>query len=439
MSLFEDTLYGFRGAIETKQENADSSQVTALAQLSAPQPPWVSPYPASEVVYPHILLGTLLIFGSTGAQTAGTAHTHDAGGLNSSGTVYTVPVNNAVGSYIYVTQSRFVNLVGLYLRAVTALAGGQVWFQLFREEPDRSLTRMLHEDITSFVTTTLDLIEVTVPGGFTIRQGERWLVRILNKTSPSRTLGILGMEATANSPTEGHFSTTASVSDTSYNTATADAAVAAGDVMPWGYLAAELAPPEDRIYTDDFNRANLGPNWSWLGRELGTNGDLGISNGHVVFSGSGDLAQIDFLHPTNSDYMRVDFDVHNVQGDPSVPEVGCGAMIAWDRQAFTGVSLFISAHEAVIAERHGGTWTIVEDVDIEGNDATWSIIYDPDTNIYTALKDGQDIGLDWEDTSNVIPHGPNYRYSSLQIARDIATATINGGEIDNFVLRDYRG
>lgn len=444
-SIF-DFIFGFRTTVETKQENVESAQITTQGRTRAGGP-WIGPYEAMDVTYPQIMNSTLYAFGATNNNTSGPiAHSHVINAVSASSALFNIPQNQATGAYLTATQNRFVNLIGCFAGpGAVALAGGQIWFQVFRENPDGSLTRYIHDDIYSSINGAVPLndvswLELTVPGGFVVRQGERYLFRLLNKTSPARTIAINGIATADATPYIQHWSGAggALATETDYTALQAAGFQSNGaGVIPWFYIASQSPPPEDVTYTDDFNRANLGINWSWLGRELGADADLVISDGHLVYSELTDgVAQVDYIHPTASDYMRVDVDVHEVQGTYAAADVGVTVLMNCDREGYYSAAFTVTGDSVIFAtEVNGGGYVERDVVMTVGNNTTWSFIYNPDTNTYYALKTGEDVGLSWTDSGDIMLQGANYRYTSIQISRE---SGVNGGEVDNWVYRDWR-
>lgn len=403
-----------------------------------------SPFPIGDYTYPQWFNLTGFVSGNTGAQTAGTAHTHPISLAAQLGASYTHPVNTALGGYIRCTASYVVDTIALSTNMASTSAGGNIYFQIYYVNADGSLTQVWSSDIKSAVpvATAGALVAFAVTSPFPVYEGEEYLVRIANLTSPSVNLNTLSLQwATPSSPNSQHKTTTLTLAtQTSFSVTEANTALTAGTLLPWVAWGQYSTPiVEDLTWADDFNRINLGRRWlqNNTGKtgvmtivKYGTNAD-GTPDGRLTYTGTTTgIQEALFLRPVSGDAMRADIDLHDLNTSGNVDVFVCR-----DRYNQSGVVLAVNATTAIIGSLVGGTQTTRATNTAGSNEATWSIYYEPTPDKYTVLKDGQDIGLTWTDSSHVVPHGPNCRYSSVMI--ECASST-PGGTCDNWVFRDWK-
>lgn len=394
------------------------------------------PYYIGDYTFPQslIMLGGLL--GSSGAQTAGTAHTHP---LSTGSAVlsqnYIVAQNTAVGGYIRCRSPYIFDNFCLSAYLVTTASSGNVWLQIYREAPDGSLTQLYNTDIRTNLNgvTPGALLTFSVPLPFPVIEGERYLIRLANQTTSSLAIHSMNYESNGPAVNTMHKTTTATLAtQTSFTAAEATTALAAGVLLPFIAMGQTTVYPEDRTWTDRFNRLYFGRNW--IHRSNGVTGQLGITyangEGRVTYTGTTDgIQEVLFIRPTTGDAMRADIDIADVNSNGAVDTYICR-----DRGSQNGVVLAVGQGAALIGTQSGGVQTIRATSTV-GGEGTWTIYYEPTPDMYTVLKNGQDIGLSWIDSGHVMPHGYNYRFSSVQIER---ISGQNGGTIDNWEFGDWK-
>lgn len=271
-----------------------------------------------------------------------------------------------------------------------------------------------------------------------MRKGERILVWFVNTTNT--TLRLMGFDIdVAGTPSSGWLTTGVPLStQNSYDAAQAAAANTAGTVLPWVMLGAEFEVEDDRTIMDDFNRANLGPMWAQFGDnveklEIKNVGSMSQVDGKLVIGGTADdNSWIVCIETTASDRMRLDIDIANLT------EAGITLAICADRDMASAVIMIINTVGVIMGWANQTSSATVCDIDLsdQNNNGRWSFYYDLDLNKFVGLKNGVPVpGLEWTDTGNVVPHNPSTRYACLGIYRD---GGIEGGELDNFVLRDWK-
>lgn len=393
----------------------------------------VSPYYVGDYTYPQYFNMTTGLTGSTGAQSTGTAHTHTNGGAAPFAQNYIFAVNTAIGAYITATSPYVIDRISLSTYLITSSAGGTVPLQIYREAADGSLVQLFSNNIKSAlpVGTQGVVTELQLATPIIVAEGERYLIRVANLTSPGVNMAIAGLSYSGNaSPNTMHKTTTSTLAtQTSFTTTEANTALAAGVILPWialGQTASSYL--EDRTWWDDFNRIYLGRRW--LQANSAKTGDLKIVDGQLTYDGTTNgIQEAIFTRPTTGDAIRADVDMHGVNASGNID-----VFICRDRESMNGVNLSVYELGAIIGTTINATQTTRATYTGRSNEATWSIYYEPTPDKYTVLKDGQDIGLTWTDTSHVFPHGPNYRFSSVMIE---CASGIPGGTLDNWVFRDW--
>lgn len=422
----------YRSGVSTRLANQQNSGINSLSQGDE-NPAWVCDYRLGDVSYPMILNMSLPLYGSTGAQTAGTVHTHPNGGAASSSS-YTLAQNNSFGAYVPITKLYQADKFSFCASVNSAMAGGSIDFELFRELADGSLIMVGTAAAVTSISTTFQRITLTSPDKLITRRGERVMMRLVNRSSPARTVTFQGIVGTADpgSPYAA-FATvgTTTTNKTSYTSAEAATAQNANDILPWMLIACSTPPAEDKNFNDDFqNRVNIGPAWALT--HLTTTDYLVISNGRLVYGGTTNGTEgATCIYPCSSDSMRVDVDVWNLASTSS----GVAASICADREGNNFAVLELYQDRALLRSVIGATTTTRATYNSGTiTDATWSLYFTPATKTYTALRNGDAVGLSWNDSGDLIPHGVNNRYGLLAIGR---ASGVNGGELDNYVLRDW--
>lgn len=434
-----DAILAYRGGVDSRASYTSEGLISSIVRNKR-NPDWVCDFPVGDVSYPMILNSTAQVTGSTGAVNTGTtaAHTHtNAFTSFASAAYWTVAQNASLGAYVRASDIYQVDWFSTwcFISSGGALAGGSIDFEVFRENPDLSLTRLLNTNLTSVVSvggagrSSQPLLDT-----ITVREGERYLLRLVNRSSPARTLAILGMGGyLANLTGVLPFSTTGTTDTnrTTYTTAQAATANAATQVLPWFLMARSSNPAEDRTFRDNFDRVNLGP--AWAVNASGTTAPPVIVSNRLSYSGTTTGFQAAMcIYPTVGDGQRVDLDVLDIASTT----VAVTLMLHWQREQASLVQCGIFSNGANIVSVVGASQVNQASVVLDNTDpATWSAYYVPSTKTYTVLKNNQDIGLSWVDSGNLVPHDINRRYAGIEIGRD--AGGVNAGTCDNFVLRDW--
>lgn len=430
-----DMLTGLTGTVKERQIQQQNAAITNTVR-SRSNPGWLCDQLVGDVSYPMILNASIPVFGNTGAATAGTAHTHPMSGLSgASSGFYSIAQNNSLGAYVPMTDVYQVDRFDFCAYVSAPLTGGTVDFETFREAPDGTLKRVGPATSLPMLTTSVQRIAIGSNDTLITRDGERYLMRIANRSSPAITVQVLGLDGSGViGTTDAQHATvgTATTNKTSYTAAEAQTALRATTALPWMMVARAVPPPEDRTYSDDFNRVNLGPAWA-LDTFSGAAGAMKISGGRLVFGGTTDDVQTAMhIYPTAGDAMRVDANVWDIATSGS----GNGVFLALgqDRDYLNGVVLMLFNGSAVLRSIVNAVGTDRDTWVGSTTDAKWSLIYEPTPKKWTALKGDLDIGLSWTDSAATLPHNENQRYSTIYISR---VGGVNGGEVDNFELRDF--
>lgn len=428
-----DAIANYRTGVNTQFANQQNAGISTLVSSGKQiNPLWVSDYPIGDVSYPMILNASGWLGGSTAAQTAGTAHTHPLAGTNAgaSGAFWPISQNNSLGAYIVMTDTYQVWALEFAGYISSAMAGGTIDVELFRENPDTSLTRIAFWQYSSGLPTSATRWSIPFTNALIARKGEKYICRIANRSSPARTFNMLGITQGLNVGVATVTHATVGATDTnktSYTIAEAATAWAATSTIPWFLLGGDENLVEDRTFTDDFNRINLGPSWNTGG--TGTDGPVALSSNRMSYSGTtGSVQPVFCIYPTATDAMRIDVDLWDV-GPAAV-----GIMLCLDRDRQSFAWLDVTNTTATIYSVVAASATSRASVSINSGIGRWSFYYEPTPKKYTVLKDEQSVALTWTDSTPVVSHGLNYRYGGLIMQR---ASGVNGGTADNFVLRDW--
>ncbi|MHC9292064.1 hypothetical protein ACRCUN_06325 [Mycobacterium sp. LTG2003] len=432
---FFHSLTNFQDTTAANQINQQNFQIAALAQGGYRNPTWVCREPIADVTYPESFLLGYFVTGVTGAASSGTAHTHTIPlSTNTYATAGLIGLSSGVsfGAYITVTATTVADTVGIYM-SKDAGTVDNVYLEVFREASDRSLTRISSVDISSQLTTANQYVTAATNAGIIAQAGERYLIRVRNSSTTAVEVNIACLRIGTHSP-EYAFNTLSAglTNQTSYTTAEADAARSSATLLPWLMLASVNTGGDDQTHTDDFNnRSKLGSLW-FLKSDTGSN-QLGISNNRASFSGLTDGVQNAlYIRPTGGDKMWVEGTLYGTA--IAVPGPRCGLLLNCNRDLSQVVYLACNINTAKI---YTGPWnSLTERASVSSglNDVPWQFYYDPGAGTYYALKDGNDIGLNWPDSGGLMQHGPDFRYGGLRIAR---ASLFNAGQIDNWTLRDW--
>jgi hypothetical protein len=383
------------------------------------------------VTFPEVMNKLLQVSGVTGAASAGTAHTHPINYLNSFSTTGTSDVlqNTSVGGYITASNTTVFDTVAIQAQRGAGTALNNVFLEVLREDSLGGLTTVSSRDISASLTTTLSYLEFPLPAPIIVQSGEKYVVRLRNASTVATALGVIAIIEDVTSVRASFFTSTAALSSkTSYTAAEATAARNAGGLLPFALLAAKNIAEPDVSYSDDFNRANLGPWWFPSGA-----GTAVIAGEKLTYGGttSGDEDAL-YIRRTSGD---ASLSSANIYVDAGATTQRLGLLHHANRDLTQFVYLSVTPTNARIYSFTGGTLTQRASV-AGGGTGQYSIYYDEVADKYVALKDGNPIpGLQWTSVGSTIKHGPDYRFGGLRISR---ASSINAGTIDNWLMRDFR-
>ena len=428
------TLTGYRQEVEATQVNQGNFQIT---QLSTPprQPAWVSPEPISDVTYDISRHLNDTIAGTSGPASTGTAHTHNDGSYSTSTSTWSISQDSSYGSYVTVTYAIVHDTVGFIGKKDSGV--NNIFLEVFREASDRSLTLVDSQDISSALTTTSDWVILDLGSELVCQPGERYVVRIRNSSTVAGNAWFLAKQWGQFGPDISHNTDGATdTNKTSYTTSEADTARFDGALIGWFMLAARNLADSDQSFSDDANRASVGPLWVPFSN-TGSN-HIEIVNNEFNFQGStvGYQGMI-YARRTGSDANRVEGDIHVITAGSGTHPHG-GLLLHCDRELSQQVFLAVNDAGAVIYTGAPGSLT-QRATHATGGSGHWALYYDVATNTYLVEKDGVLTGLEWEDTGAIIDHGENFRFGGLRIARAVVDLfnTHDACTIDNWTLRDY--
>lgn len=433
---FFRNLTNFQDTTTANQVNQQNFQIAAIASGSYRNPAWVCPYPIADVTFPESLMLGHFVTATTGAASAGTAHTHPipVSFTNTAGPALRgIAPGSSLGGYITVTTTTVKDTIGAHLSKDTSDPIDNVFFEVFRESPDGTLTQVGSTDISTLLTTTPTLFTAPLPAGLITQAGERYVIRVRNAASTAMDVNIKILTKYDKYPDITFFTGTSALSNqTSYTPAQAQTARAASSAMPWVMLAAANVTNDDQTHTDDFNnRSKLGSLW-FLKSNTGSN-QIGISGNRAAFSGLTDGSQNAlYIRPTGSDKQWVEGTSY--ENAVAVSGARMGLLLNCNRDLSQTIYLSWNVNSAKI---YSGPWnSLTERASVSSglNDVFWQFYYDPAAGTYYALKDGNDIGLNWSDTGGLMQHGPDFRYGGLRISRQ---SLFNAGRMDNWTLRDW--
>ncbi|WP_431231538.1 hypothetical protein ACQ856_18420 [Mycolicibacterium psychrotolerans] len=438
-------LLGFRHDTEANQINLQNFTISTIT-AQAHNPVWVCRYPVGDVSYPEFMNAGFDIFGTTDGASAGTAHTHTLGLTTDDAFAQSpewfVPPNHGRGAYVGISNATVIDTIGMNL-AKDAGTINNVYLELFRENVDGGLTRLASVDVSALITTTLAYVETAIAGQI-VQGGERYLLRVRNATSTGVNVRVQGTRRTGAMPYWGFLTqTSGDTNAASYTAAQASAFAAVTPAIPWGVMAAKNLATTDQSFSDDFNRSALGGLWSPISvADAGSAGPLKyltISGGKLVTTGSitdggalfKGIQSAIYVRPTAGDAALVQSNIYpGSSGFKSGPVMHCS------RDGSQAVGLLVDAGSAKISTGalSSVTWNDREAVGT-GGDGLWSMFYEEPANTYHALKDGNEVGLSWQDDGFEIQHGRDFHYGGARQRRDTG---VGSGPMDNWTLRDFK-
>lgn len=430
-----ENLTGYRQEVETTQINQQNFQITTITTEVSRKPAWVCRYPISDVTFPELLFMEMPVFGDTGPASAGTAHTHDDGTFTAEIGGQQIAQGEARGGYITISNSTVMDTVGVNAWLFSGTVNN-IFVDIFREASDSSLTRIFSSDITSLLSGFTDYVEVQTPG-IIVQAGERYMVRVRNA---STTVGIVDVICIAQGAGSVDISQRTTdpleTEQTSYTTAQAIEHQNASKNLLWAMLAAKNLSQGDQSFSDDANRATVGPLWLQYSN-TGPN-QIEIVNNEFNFSGSTTGYQgMIYTRRCASDSNRAEADLHIITaGVGTRPR--CGVTMHCNRELSQMVYLGVNDSGAKIYTGSPGAWS-EKASHATGGSGHWAIYYDIPSNTYFVEKDGTLTGLEWEDAGNIIDHTEDHRFGGIHIERAVVDFfnTHDGGTVDNWTMSDY--
>ncbi|QSM01079.1 minor tail protein [Mycobacterium phage Nanosmite] len=429
-----NSLVNFQDTTTANRVNQQNFQIATLANSGGKKETWECRYNVAFVTFPEIMIDLAFALGGvTGAASAGTAHTHV---LNTDGLAATqstlFPVGFSFGGYITASDTTIVDTLAMKLYKETTAAVNNVYLEILREDSLGALQVVGSVEVSAQLTTTTSFVEAPLPAGVIVTAGERYVVRMRNASTVSNRVGVTNLKQLVGGRDLGFETETAGVSNkTSYTTAEATSARGTAVTVPWAMAAAKNLAQTDQSFSDDYNRSALGGLW-FLKSDTGSN-QLGISGNRASFSGLTDGSQQAlYIRPTAGDKQQVEGTFYETS--VAVPGPRCGLLMHCNRDLSQIVYLGLNINTAKI---YTGPWnSLTERASVSSglNDVPWQFSYDPADATYRALKNGQDIGLSWADSSSVVQHGPHFRYGGVRISR---ASFFNAGRIDNWTLKDW--
>lgn len=419
---------------QTVTNTVKAQNYTISVQTGAPRnPSWMCRYPIGDVVYPEFFNLYAYTIGTSGAQSAGTAHTHGIN-IQTSSAAFTLTQNFSYGSYITTANTTIYDTVGMGLNRSAAI--NNVFMEVFLEKPDGSLILVSSQDVSSLLTTTYQYIEMTLPAPVIAQAGERWLVRVRNSSTVVASVGVIGVAQSDNVNPDISFQTSTSgvTNLTAYTAAQATTARAAGDVVTWALLAAKGLNMTDRLFADDFKRSALGGQWLTL-----TTGSfvLGITDGELSYTGTATGDQ------TGNYTFILASAACKTQGTLTFNPLSSAAMgltIHCARDFSQMVYLQVTPTRADIMAGPAGSLVSQAHVTLSGLpddiNGVWAIYYDqtPGATKYVVLKDGVAVsGLEWDNPTGLV-HDRDHQYGGARIS---CASSQPAGTIAEWSIQDY--
>lgn len=407
------------------QANSNAAQVAAISNTSQRNPVWVSRHPVADVSFPESLLLETALLNSTGAASAGTAHTHPLSDGLAQAAVYSVEQEASRGAYVTVGATVLHTHIGMMLRKSSGAALNNVFLEVYREKGDGGLILLESHDVASELSTSTELIEVELDEAIVAQAGERYLVRVWNDSSVATQLWAQCILNTSGMQNNGWWTGNAGTTENaSYSSGDATTHRNSTSRVAFAELASPNASAADAAYSDDFNdRSELGN--LWLLKSSSSN-QLTVSFNKVAYYGitSGNQNGL-YIYPTSSDRMFASAYLSTISlvvGDY------VGIITNANRDLSQVVVLAVNGLGTKI---YSGAWNSLTQraTTGTGGTGTYSIEYDPSTGIYTGRKNGSSI-ITWNDSGDLMDHGADNRYGGLRIVD-------TGGTIDNFILKDF--
>lgn len=422
------SFFGFRSDTINKFITQQEFTITATSGSAGRTAGWAARYAAADSVFPEMMLYKFPTWGAT--ESGGTDdHIHDIDGNNAEAHAswWNTAPGTTRGGQISITASTVMTHIAVNMRHTGTAPGSDVYLELWRQTPDGGTKRLFSEDIGPLIVSgDGTYIERELDSPTIVQDGEIFIVTIRNASAV--TIGAAGLERQGGVFYRGFWVNSAADTATHDSTATA-AAKQATDVAMWAMICRPTDPPQDRTWSDNFNRTTVGLDYVTAVTD-GASDDMAIVDNQLAYGdGPAGTKEALYVKPCGSIEMRLDVDVSQVAN----MWIGIG----YDRERSAGVGVHLTPISARIVT-FGPDWATPtqRSVIAIGGNGQWSIYYNDAENTYTVLKDGDDVGLSWEDTGNVVPHNSDQLYAMVRIPKSGAT---EGGRVDNLVFRDWHG
>lgn len=395
------------------------------------QPRWACQYPISDVSFPELWLAKTDVFGTTDAQSAGTAHTHTLSLTNDVyGSVAGWPIANGNCRAVLLNITNTTAFDHMRIQAwVSSGTATDVTYDLFRVRDDNSSYQIASVQISSMLSTVSQMIDVDLGGTLLVRAGEVYMLRVSNRSAATVIVSALhGAQGPGFATTGGGLNT-----NTSYTTAQMNSGIAATSLMNWGALFRAASFYTPKTYTDDFNRPEFGALWiPWIAGATHLKINFANGEGRAAYNGTvnGDESNI-YMKPTESDQTIVAADTWGIAGTARVALVSNasreGTQLAMLGVGTTDAKLWTGAWGTLGASKATFASAAVDGVN-------WGVYVDPTGThkIFYIMKDNIDVAS-WTDTADTMKSGSDFRYGGKIISR---AAGVNAGEIDNWTMKD---
>jgi hypothetical protein len=387
-------------------------------------------YPIGFVSYAEELNLQFELWGSTGAATAGTAHTHSlatGADARAAASGFSINQNQSRGAYLYCSYPTPLRRIG-FTAWVNSGTASNVFLEVLRVNEDDTHVRIFSQNVASMIDTSSVLREVDLTDPILVQADEQYVVRLRN-TGATQIFHQCITRTPVMEDTGFWTDGSTLTNQTTYTSAQAATARDGTDRTPFFFMADPTATIQEMTFTDNFNRKSLGSTYE----KKSSTGSLGIFAGQVNYGGTTDGNQNAVVGtPTNSDRMLVSGGVYGVELSAAVANARAGFLICCARDWSQVVFLEVAQGTSRI---FSGSWnSLTQRASVNsGGSGEYSIEYDPDTKVYLARRKGATFGLSWTDSGNLTKHGRDYRYGGVRISR---STFINGGVIDDLTVRD---
>lgn len=420
------TVTELESVLKDSQVNQQNFTISALASTYR-NPSWVCRYPIADTTFPEFMFASFGTSGSSGPASAGTVHTHTAGTYTAALGGAAIEVNESRGGFVSISNTTVIDTVGLNIWYDSVdPAPTNVFLEIFREQADKSLVRVFVYNIAPILTGGTEYREIPVSPGLIVLAGERYLVRVRNSSSATKILVVSITQGLGSIDTSFKTEGATDTNRTTYTTAQAATGISLGVFLPWAMLAAKNLVEADVSYSDDFNRANLGPDWFNFGAS-----PLIIVGNEAAYNGTtnGDQTML-YIRRTSGNPAKVDGNLHI---GPDATTQRLGLILHANRELTRFAYLSATGTDARIYSYAGGVLTERASVATGGTDL-YSMYYEEATDSYIALKGGESFGLQWSGISAVLPPDQDNRFGGIRISR---AGSVNAGTVDNFTLSDW--